>query len=443
VRVVTTAGNVEAIPGVRVATGGVISADGSRVAVLEPGGARLVETETGETLYTYTHPGARSAAISPDNRRVATGGVDDTVRVWSGQSGRRIHTLTEHAGNAVALAFSPDGELVASASTDGTGRVWRTSDWGLNSILTGHTNAHTNVSFSADGEHVVTSGKDGTARVSHADTGDELFVLAGHRNWVESAAFSGPAGSPIVTASPDGSVRVWYGVFQPELQRLATLAAPVTDVSVDDQVHVWTSDGRERTLDLESGDQVDAVPAPRKRPRRVEGPDGRSATMRGRVVVVRQDGESETLRGHRDRVTAVTFSPTGTLLATTSRDQVARIWSLPTNELFRALQHNTEVRDAEFSPDGRWLVTATLRAGLWDVIAGESVLRLQGHDGAITAVAFDPSGRTIVTGGADGTVRTYRCEICGGVDDLARIAEVRLKATRRELTPQERELYLG
>ena len=88
--------------------------------------------------------------------------------------------------------------------------------------------------------------------------------------------------------------------------------------------------------------------------------------MRGRVVVVRQDGEASTLTGHRDRVTSVAFSPLGTFLATTSVDHVARIWSLSTNEVVRALQHNTAVRDADFSPDGRWLVTATLRASLWD-----------------------------------------------------------------------------
>ena len=442
-RVVTTSGDVEAIEGVHSATGGAISRDASRALVLEPGAVRLVEIGTGRTLHTYAHPGARSVAISPDNRRVATGGADDVVRVWSGQSGRHIHTLTEHAGNAVAVAFSPDGEFVASASTDGTGRIWRTGDWGLSSILTGHRNALTNVSFSADGEHVVTTGKDGTARVSHAKSGDELLVLAGHRNWVESAAFSGDAGSPVVTASPDGSVRVWHAVFQPELDELARLEAPITEVAVDDRLRVWTSDGREHSLDLATGEELDIEPAPVRRPRRVEGPEGRSATMRGRIVIVRQNGETSTLRGHRDRVTSVEFSPSGTLLATTSRDHVARIWSLATNEVVRPLQHNTAVRDAGFSTDGRWLLTATLRASLWDAIAGEIVLQLQGHEGAVTAVAFDPVGRTIVTGGADGTVRTYRCEICGRVDDLVELAERQLAGTRRELTQAERDFYLG
>ena len=48
----------------------------------------------------------------------------------------------------------------------------------------------------------------------------------------------------------------------------------------------------------------------------------------------------------------------------------------------------------------------------------------------------------IVTGGVDGTVRTYRCEICGGVDQLIELAESRLAGTRRELTAEERERYL-
>ena len=165
VRVVTAGGAVSTLAGVRDAVAAAISPDATVVAVVQPGGVRLVEVSTGRTLH-RTHTPARSPPRSRRQPTVLTGGVDDTVRVWSGQSGRRVHVLTEHAGNAVGVAFSPDGKFVASASTDGTGRVWRTTDWGLASALTGHTNALTNVSFSADGEHVVTTGKDNTARVS-------------------------------------------------------------------------------------------------------------------------------------------------------------------------------------------------------------------------------------------------------------------------------------
>jgi hypothetical protein len=55
----------------------------------------------------------------------------------------------------------------------------------------------------------------------------------------------------------------------------------------------------------------------------------------------------------------------------------------------------------------------------------------------------DPSGRIIVTGGADGTVRTYRCDLCGGVGELVEFADRRLAGTRRELTEAERDRYLG
>jgi hypothetical protein len=61
----------------------------------------------------------------------------------------------------------------------------------------------------------------------------------------------------------------------------------------------------------------------------------------------------------------------------------------------------------------------------------------------VTAATFDSSGKRIVTGGVDGTVRVYECVICGELDDLITLAEERLAATGRELTPEERERYFG
>jgi WD40 repeat protein len=61
----------------------------------------------------------------------------------------------------------------------------------------------------------------------------------------------------------------------------------------------------------------------------------------------------------------------------------------------------------------------------------------------VTSATFDPSGRVIVTGGVDGTLRSYRCRICGGLEELSELARARLAETGRELTSEERELYLG
>jgi WD40 repeat protein len=444
VRVVSREGDVRVVPGVDGAMGGTISADGTRALVIRKGGVVLISLPSGGVLHTYRHPGAEVAGISADNRRVLTGGADQRLLVWSGQSGRRIHALREQLGHPTQIAFSPDGTLVASASSDGIGRVWRSSDWGLQAVLAGNPTSLTGISFGTDGEHLVTAGRDGTARVFEAKTGSPLFTLAGHHDWVRSAIFTGGVGSFVVTSSADGAIRLWDATFQPVLDELADVGTPVAFVAFDDdgRLEVGTTDWRIHVLDPATGEELSLGPGVVRR-RRVFGPEGSVATIRGRTVVLTSPGRRTVLAGHRDRVTSVAFSRFGGLLATASLDHDVRIWNVATGKGIDVFQHNTAVRDAQFSPDGRWLVTAANKAGLWDLGSGEIVLRLRGHVGTTTAATFDPAGKVIVTGGVDGTVRTYACEVCGDVDDLLDLADRRLAATRRQLTADERERFLG
>lgn len=62
--------------------------------------------------------------------------------------------------------------------------------------------------FSPDSRRVVTASLDGTARVWDAQTGRPLTEWLRHEDWVAYAEFS-PNGTRVLTASSDGTARIW------------------------------------------------------------------------------------------------------------------------------------------------------------------------------------------------------------------------------------------
>ena len=63
-------------------------------------------------------------SFSPDGTRLATGGVDGSVKIRDLASGQETLTLKGHMTEVTGLAFSPDGHRLISASSDMTIRVW-------------------------------------------------------------------------------------------------------------------------------------------------------------------------------------------------------------------------------------------------------------------------------------------------------------------------------
>ena len=154
---------------------------------------------------------------------------------------------------------------------------------------------------------------------------------------------------------------------------------------------------------------------------------------------------------HRDDLTSIAYSPDGKFLATSSIDADAHIWNAATFKHVRSLRgHSSLVSDIAFTPDGQWLATAgPVTVGMWErstelrIEKGTPLLFLRGHVQRVWGIAVAPDSRRVASISADGTVRTYLCEVCGTANQLIRTARARLGRLEAGLTADEIKKYLG
>jgi WD40 repeat protein len=108
-------------------------------------------------------------------------------------------------------------------------------------------------------------------------------------------------------------------------------------------------------------------------------------------------GEQSTMRGHSGAVTAVAFSPDDRWLASASADRTIRIWDTITGKEVRTLQTPSHVVAVAWSPDGQRLASASTGkiAQLWDPINGKKLHDLSGQSAEVTRVAFSSQGEHV------------------------------------------------
>jgi len=92
-------------------------------------GLHLVDAETGQLQWSRRdhQGGVQTVDWSPDGRRLVTGSMDGTLKLWDAASGRPILTL-RHDGRVAGVAFTPDGSRIVSSGDGATAiRIWHGS----------------------------------------------------------------------------------------------------------------------------------------------------------------------------------------------------------------------------------------------------------------------------------------------------------------------------
>ncbi|TMS06502.1 Chromatin assembly factor 1 subunit B [Larimichthys crocea] len=176
---------------------------------------------------------------SSDGRvhRLATAGVDTTVRLWrvdTGPDGKAVveflSNLARHTKAVNVVRFSPNGELLASGGDDAAILLWKLNDskepeqppmfqededaqlnkesWSVVKTLRGHIEDVYDVCWTRDGNFMVSGSVDNTAVMWDINKGQKLCILNDHKSYVQGVTWD-PLGQYVATLSCDRVMRVY------------------------------------------------------------------------------------------------------------------------------------------------------------------------------------------------------------------------------------------
>jgi WD40 repeat protein/serine/threonine protein kinase len=416
------------------------SPDGSLLAVA--GGVadptvKVHDARTGALIHRLQGHATRVGCVAfhPGGRRLASCSLDQTVRIWELDHGQEVLTLRGHSNLVTRVLFDPKGWRLASSGDDGKLLIWDgtpASDAHARPCvsLSGHTRQVFCVGFSPDGRELVSGGEDRTVRVWDVAAACARHTLKGHADTVFAVALGGDG--LLVSGSYDRTTRVWDArtgalvqtVDGPEARaRGLALSADgklVVTSSITPPFQIWRWDVRQGLngpriekrlppLAGHSGPAFVVAVSPGNKYVASAGTDGQiilsDAATAKQLSLLRTPG--------RERAWAVAFRPPdGSQLAVGCSEKRAMIWDLGASGFGDGKReptailtgHSNDVYSVAYSPDGRWLASASWNEVIiWDTsTAGKvrEIHRLGGFRGLVWSVAWSPDrGRLLLAVG--------------------------------------------
>jgi WD40 repeat protein len=316
--------------------------------------------------------------MSPDGSRIATMLDEGSVLLWDALTGAKLPVALREEAPMRDFIWAYTGLRGATASSDGHVSLWTMHNGARRGERLLHNGAVNVITFSPDLKTIGVGTEDGEARLWRTDGGTPLTTVRDHNARARSAFYSAD-GQHLITTSEDHTALQWISghvePFGPAMRHAGKVNCGVFNADAS-MIVTGDSTGSAQLWKASNGQ-----------------PEGGAFH-------------------HSSPVNWVDFAPDGKRLLTASGPN-ATIWNLTDRNKALAVLHSpgkkkSEIRSARFSPDGKWIVTASTdgTARIWDAATYKPVTVIDRHD-ALWCARFSPDSSLLVVTGDDAQAVVY------------------------------------
>jgi U3 small nucleolar RNA-associated protein 13 len=341
---------------------------------------------------------------------LASGANDNKIILWDLKTSRYIATFNHHGSVIRGLDFSADGEILLAGSRDKTVSLWNTKTKEIVKSIALYESVE-DVGFIQSNEsdkptQFYTGGESGLLKIWDVESGEELItqVQEGTTSHQIVQTLYLEDTQQLVAVTDDHNM-IFYSV-ENNLNRVKQIVGYNEEI-IDLKLLEYTYNNEEHShlLVASNSEQL--------------------------KVIDLSTSCTDLLFGHSDIVVSLATNPSGTIFASGSKDNTARVWranvgsQLSFECLAQCVGHNEAVGAMALSKKAtgpQYLVTGSedLTVKLWEYtdyidsdLDDEEIPRLQSkytfraHDKSINCVTFSPNDKLFATASQDKTVKVW------------------------------------